>query len=206
MRHRKNKGRLSRRTSWRKATLKSLANDLMKYQRIETTLPKAKALRRYVEPLITLAKNNPDSVNARRRAFSELCERDMVSALFDDIGPLFVEVPGGYTRIMASGNRKGDGAAMAIVELTRKTVSEDKLLGIKPKKDKAKKKKSVKEDKDQKDFPPAKEAPRHAAPEIDVQEKEQRVVEDVRKEKAKSEQKKLAQKGIFKRFKRKSMG
>ena len=82
MRHRNKKGRLSRRTAWRKATLKSLANDLLKYQRIETTMAKAKALRSYAEPLITLAKNKPDSVSARRRALQKLNDREMVKVLF----------------------------------------------------------------------------------------------------------------------------
>ncbi|MGB2630703.1 MAG: 50S ribosomal protein L17, partial [Candidatus Omnitrophota bacterium] len=107
MRHRKNKGRLSRRTSWRKATLKSLANDLFTYQRIETTRAKARALRSFAEPLITLAKNGTDSVAARRQAFKKLCDKKVVKILFDELGPLYKDIPGGYTRIIPFGTRKG---------------------------------------------------------------------------------------------------
>ncbi len=203
MRHRKNKGRLSRRTSWRKATLKSMANDLLEYQRIETTFAKAKALQRFVEPLITMAKKDPESVTARRRAFQELCDKDMVKCLFTDIAPLFNGVPGGYTRVMACGNRKGDGAQLAIIEFTKRTISDDKLLGIKAKKEKEKTKKG-KTAKDKKEQP-LKEA-KHVAPEIEEEEKEKRLVEDVKKEKAKTEQQKVAKRGLFKRFQRKSMG
>jgi large subunit ribosomal protein L17 len=201
MRHRKNKGRLSRRTSWRKATLKSMANDLLEYQRLETTFAKAKALQRYVEPLITMAKKDPDSLAARRRAFQELCDRKMVKCLFADIAPLFKNIPGGYTRVMSCGYRKGDGAQMAILELTKRTISDDKLLGIKPKKEKIRKGKTSKDKK-----PQDTKAGRHAAPSIPEEEKEKILVENVKKEKAKTEQKKVQKKGIFKRFQRKSMG
>ena len=201
MRHRKNTGRLSRRTSWRKATLKSMANDLLEYQRIETTVAKAKALQRYVEPLITMAKKDLDSVTARRMAFKELCDRAMVQCLFRDIAPLFVDVPGGYTRIMACGNRRGDGAQLAIIELTKRTISDDKLLGIKPKKEKAKKGKVAK---GTKETTPTEE--RLSSPERDEKEKDQNLTDNVKKEKAKTGQKKATKKGIFKRFQRKSMG
>jgi large subunit ribosomal protein L17 len=206
MRHRNKKGRLSRRTSWRKATLKSLANDLLQYQRIETTAAKAKALRVYVEPLITLAKKNPDSVTAKRKVFQKLNDRDMVKSLFDEVAPLFKDTPGGYTRIMALGSRKGDGASMAIVELTKRTVSDDKLLGVTKKKvkEKAKTRKKVSET-DQAAKPERGEAS-HSAPEVAKEEKDERLVEDVRKEKAKTEQKKVTKRGLFRRFQRKSMG
>ena len=204
MRHRKIKGRLSRRTSWRKATLKSLTNDLFTFQRIETTKAKAKALRSYAEPLITLAKNNPDSISARRQVFQKLCDKAVVKSLFDELGPLYKGVPGGYTRIMSLGNRKGDGAEVVIIELTKRTIPDDKLLGVLKEKPKAKARKKA----------PAKgeeavekKEETHVAPEVDIEKKEERTVEDIRKEKAKMEQKKISKKGgFFKRFRRKSMG
>ena len=206
MRHRKKKNRLSRRTSWRKATLKCLANDLLEYQRIETTLAKAKALRSYVEPLITLAKKNPDSVSARRNVFSKLDDRAMVKNLFDVVAPLFKDTPGGYTRVLTCHNRKGDGAQMAIVELTKRTISDDKLLGVTKEKIKEKTKFRKKAAEARKGTKPEKEEASHAAPEVKEEEKEERLVEDVRKEKAKTEQKKVAKRGLFRRFQRKSMG
>ena len=203
MRHRNKKGRLNRRSAWRKATLKSLANDLFRYQRIETTLTKAKALRSFAEPIITLAKNNADSVSARRQAFQKLCDKTIVKLLFDQIGPLYKDTPGGYTRIMALGTRKGDGAQMAIMELTKRTISDEDLLGTKEKKVKAKSPKKEALVKDEKK-PAAKS---HVAPEVDIAEKEKRAVEDKRKEQAKNEQKKISKKGgLFKRFRRKSIG
>lgn len=204
MRHANKKGRLNRRTSWRKATLKSLASDLLKYQRIETTLIKAKALRSYAEPLITLAKKNPDSVSARRQAFQKLCDKSIVKSLFDEVAPLYKDINGGYTRIMPSGTRKGDGAQMAIMELTKRTISDEDLLGITKKKikeEKAKERKLKKEKKAEE----TKEVP-HVAPEVTEEEKEERVVEDIKKEKAKKEDKKVKEKGLFRRFRRKSMG
>ena len=208
MRHCNKKGRLSRRTSWRKATLKSLGNDLLKYQRIETTLSKAKALRVFVEPLITLAKKNPDSVSARRKVFSKLDDRSTVKSLFSEIAPLFKDIPGGYTRIMASRSRKGDGAQMAVIELTKRTISDDKLLGIvrEKTKQKARAKARKKTEESRKEERPGKAPEHHAAPDVPAQEKDERLVEDVRKEKARTEQKKVTKRGLFKRFQRKSMG
>jgi large subunit ribosomal protein L17 len=205
MRHRKKKGRISRRTSWRKATLKSLTNDLFTYQRIETTMAKAKALRSYAEPLITLAKTKPDSVSARRRVFQKLCNRDVVKSLFSELAPLYKDVSGGYTRIMPLGNRKGDGARMVIVELTKRTISDKELLKKPEKKEKAKAKPKKAKEK----IPEVREEKpekAHAAPEVDIEEKEEHFVEDIRKEKAKTEQKKITKKGgFFRRFQRKSL-
>ena len=200
MRHRNKKGRLSRRTSWRKATLKSLANDLFTYQRIETTAAKAKALQSFAEPLITLAKNNSGSIAAKRQAFQKLCDRGVVKSLFDDIAPLYKDVQGGYTRIMMLGTRKGDGAQLAMIELTKRTISDEDLLGITREKKAAAKKKKVKEK--------AEEAEKaHAAPEIGVEEQEERAVEDRKREKAKTEQEKITKKGgFFRRFQRKKLG
>lgn len=207
MRHRKKKGRLSRRTSWRKATLKSLAKDLFTYQRIETTMAKAKALKSFAEPLITTAKKDSSSVAARRRVFQKLCDKTVVKTLFDELAPLYKDVPGGYTRIMPSGTRKGDGAQLAILELTKRTISDDDLLGITKEKELAKKKKKKKEKEPEKASEGKTE---HAAPEVGDEEKEERVVEEVKKEKAKTEQKKVEKKGekrgFFRRFQRKSFG
>ncbi len=209
MRHCKKKGRLNRRTSWRKATLKSLAVDLIKYQRIETTMAKAKALRVFVEPLITLSKNDKDFVSGKRRTFQKLCDRMAVKSLFDKIGPLYKDVPGGYTRVMALGTRKGDGAQTAIIELTKRTISDDDLLGkVKIEKKETKKKgktapEKAKEDKGEEE---AKKQKTADFSEVSSEKKEGHAPEDIQKEKAKKEQKKVSQKGLFKRFRRKSIG
>jgi len=115
MRHRKAGRRLSRTTSHRKATMKALAVALFTHDAIETGLFKAKELRRFAEPIITLSK--VDSVANRRRAFAKLRDNHAVSRLFSDIGPAFSERPGGYTRILHLNNRLGDNAPMARIEL-----------------------------------------------------------------------------------------
>lgn len=115
MRHRKAGRRLGRTTSHRKATMKNLAVALFTHKAIETTLPKSKELRTFAEPLITMAKT--DSVANRRRAFAALRHDDAVRTLFTEIGPAFAERPGGYTRILHTGNRKGDAAPLARIEL-----------------------------------------------------------------------------------------
>ena len=93
----------------------NMANSLFLHEQIKTTVPKAKELRRYAEPLITLAKN--PTVANRRLAFSRLKNRDMVVKLFDDLGPHFMDRPGGYLRILKCGFRAGDNAPMAYVQL-----------------------------------------------------------------------------------------
>ncbi len=115
MRHRNSGRQLSRNGSARKALFKSMAIALMSREMIRTTLPKAKELRRVVEPLITLAKT--DSVSRRRMAFARLRDRDVVTKLFNVIGPRYKARPGGYTRILKCGFRPGDSAPMAIMEL-----------------------------------------------------------------------------------------
>ncbi len=115
MRH-QNAGRhLGRTSSHRKAMFKNMATSLFRHEVIRTTLPKAKELRREAEPLITLAK--ADSVANRRLAFSRLRDRDIVTKLFNQLGPRFLNRPGGYLRILKCGFRPGDKAPMAIVEL-----------------------------------------------------------------------------------------
>jgi len=115
MRHRCAGRRLSRTTSHRQAMFKNMAVSLMRHEVIKTTLPKAKELRRVVEPLITLAKE--DNVAKRRLAFARLRDRDMVTKLFTELGPRYRQRPGGYLRILKFGFRVGDKAPMALVEL-----------------------------------------------------------------------------------------
>lgn len=115
MRHR-NKGRqLSRTATHRKATLRNLATALFRHERIETTTAKAKELRPYAERLITLARRG--DVHSRRLAGRKIQDRDVLGKLFDDIAPRYAERPGGYTRILKVGNRKGDAAEMSLIEL-----------------------------------------------------------------------------------------
>ena len=115
MRHRLAHRKLNRTSSHRAALLRNLSNALPKHEVIKTTLPKAKELRKVVEPLITLGKK-PSLAN-RRLAFDRLRDRDMVVKLFDDLGPRFQARPGGYVRILKFGFRQGDNAPMALIEL-----------------------------------------------------------------------------------------
>lgn len=115
MRHRLAHRKLNRTSSHRAALLRNLSNALLKHEVIKTTLPKAKELRKVVEPLITLGKK-PSLAN-RRLAFDRLRDRDMVVKLFDDLGPRFLARPGGYVRILKFGFRQGDNAPMALIEL-----------------------------------------------------------------------------------------
>jgi len=119
MRHRKTGRRFKRTSSHRKAMFQSLINAVIRHEMIKTTLPKAKDLRRLLEPLVTLAKE--DSIAKRRLAFARLRDKEMVSKLFSDVGPRFKERNGGYLRILKCGNRKGDCAPMAIVEFVERT-------------------------------------------------------------------------------------
>lgn len=115
MRHRKSGKRLGRNSSHRKAMYKNMMVSLLRHEFIKTTVPKAKELRRFVEPLITMAKE--DNVHRRRVAFSRLRDREMVTKLFDEIGPFYKKRPGGYLRILKCDFRSGDNAPMAYVEL-----------------------------------------------------------------------------------------
>ncbi len=118
MRHKKSGRRLGRNSSHRKAMFRNMAASMLKHETIRTTLPKAKELRRVVEPLITLAKE--DSVANRRLAFDRLRDKEVVGKLFNDLGPRFKARPGGYLRILKMGPRPGDSAPMAIVMLTER--------------------------------------------------------------------------------------
>ena len=115
MRHRESGRKLNRNSSHRKAMFRNMAVSLIEHEMIKTTLPKAKELRRIAEPLITMAK--VDNVAKRRLAFSRLRDRNIVTKLFNELGPRYKERPGGYLRILKCGFRSGDKAAMAIVEL-----------------------------------------------------------------------------------------
>ncbi len=115
MRHRKSGRKLNITSSHRKALFSNMANSLFKHELIKTTLPKAKELRSFAEPLITLSKE--DSVAKRRIAFARLRDREMVTKLFNELGPRYKSRAGGYLRIMKCGFRPGDDAPMAYVEL-----------------------------------------------------------------------------------------
>ena len=115
MRHRKSGRQLNRNSSHRKAMFQNMANSLFLHEVIKTTLPKAKELRRVVEPLITKAKS--DSVANRRHVFSKLRDDAIVAKLFNELGPFYKDRPGGYVRILKAGYRTGDKAPMALVQL-----------------------------------------------------------------------------------------
>jgi len=115
MRHRKSGRQLNRNSSHRKAMFQNMANSLFLHEAIKTTLPKAKELRRVVEPLITKAKS--DSVANRRHVFAKLRDDEMVAKLFTELGPFYKDRPGGYVRILKAGFRTGDKAPMAVVQL-----------------------------------------------------------------------------------------
>ena len=115
MRHRLGLRKLNRTSSHRLAMLRNMTNSLLKHEVIKTTLPKAKELRRVVEPMITLGKT--PTVANRRTAFNRLRDRDIVTKLFDELGPRYAKRNGGYLRILKFGFRQGDNAPMALVEL-----------------------------------------------------------------------------------------
>lgn len=115
MRHGKTVNHLGRTSSHRKALLNNMANSLIKAKRIETTLAKAKELRKFIEPLITKSKN--DTTHSRRTVFSYLQDKESIKILFDEIAEKVAERNGGYTRIIKLGNRLGDNADVAMIEL-----------------------------------------------------------------------------------------
>ncbi len=133
MRHNKKFNHLSRTSAHRKAMLSNMASSLIESKRISTTLAKAKALRSYVEPLITKAKN--DTTHSRRIVFTYLQNKEAVSELFRDVAAKVADRPGGYTRILRTGNRLGDNAEMCIIELVdyNEAMLESKEEARKPK-------------------------------------------------------------------------
>ncbi len=190
MRHRKKRSKLSMMTAHRKATMRNMARSLLKFQRIETIRARAKEVRRLVEHLITLSKT--DTVTSRRHAYDILSDRDLVFKLFKEISPLFKSRTSGYTRIIPAGFRRGDGADMCILELTEKKIVE-KLPMEKTKEDKAQveeKKEAKKEE--QRNQPHAVEPKLKTIPKT-----KPTLDEEKRAEKARSEDKKLADKRGF---------
>lgn len=123
MRHRHSGRQLGRNSSHRKAMFKNMAVSLLRHEIIKTTLPKAKELRRVVEPLITRGKE--DSVANRRIIFARTRDKEITAKLFTEIGPRYQERPGGYVRILKCGFRKGDRAPMAYIELVDRPIIED---------------------------------------------------------------------------------
>lgn len=119
MRHKLGLRKLNRTSAHRLAMLRNMMNSLLRHEAIKTTLPKAKELRRVVEPMITLAKE--PTVANKRLAFNRLRDREIVVKLFNEIGPMFKDCKGGYTRILKMGYRVGDNAPLAYVELVQKT-------------------------------------------------------------------------------------
>ena len=124
MKHRIGFNALSRKSSQRKALMRSMVTSLLRYERIETTKAKALEVRKMAEKLITRGKT--DSVHNRRVAARYIYDESVVTKLFKEIGPLFAERNGGYTRILKTGNRLGDAAEMVILELVEKTKKEEK--------------------------------------------------------------------------------
>jgi large subunit ribosomal protein L17 len=152
MRHGLSGRQLSRNSTHRAAMLRNMAASLLRHEAIRTTVPKAKELRRFVEPLITLGKT--DSQANRRRAFARLRDAEVVVKLFDDLGPRFKARPGGYTRILHMANRAGDNADMALMALVDKAAPAEAKAEEGEKKPKARKKKVA---------APAADAPAEAA-------------------------------------------
>lgn len=126
MRHRKSGRHLNRTSSHRKAMFRNMTNSLFEHEIIRTTLPKAKELRRYAEPLITLARL--DCVANRRLAFNQLRDKMIVGKLFSDLGQRFSKRPGGYLRILKCGFKTGDKAPMAYIELVERKVSKAEII------------------------------------------------------------------------------
>ncbi len=123
MRHQKSGRKLNRNSSHRKAMFRNMAASLFEHEIIKTTVPKAKELRRVAEPLLTIAKE--DSVAHRRLAYDRLRSKQAVGKLFDELGPRYVERPGGFLRILMCGYRSGDKAPMAYVELVDRPRAEE---------------------------------------------------------------------------------
>lgn len=115
MRHRKSGRQFNRNSSHRQAMFRNMMVSLLKHEQIKTTVAKAKELRMFVEPVITLSKES--TLNNKRAAFDKLRDRDIVAKLFDEIGERMKDRPGGYTRILKCGNRAGDNAPMAYIQL-----------------------------------------------------------------------------------------
>ena len=130
MRHRHGLRKLNRTSSHRQAMLRNMANSLLRHEVIKTTLPKAKELRRVVEPIITLGKK--PNLSNRRLAFNRLRDREMVVKVFDELGPRYASRNGGYLRILKFGFRQGDNAPMALVELMDRPEGTEQVPAAEP--------------------------------------------------------------------------
>ena len=122
MRHNNGLRKLNRCSSHRLAMFRNMSNSLLKHEIITTTLPKAKELRKYIEPVITLGKT--PTLSNKRLAFSKLRDRNNVVKIFNELGPRYISRPGGYLRILKCGYRKGDNAPMALIELVDRPIEE----------------------------------------------------------------------------------
>ena len=171
MRHLKSGRKLNRTSSHRQAMFRNMAVSLFRHEQIRTTVPKAKELRRFAEPLITLGKQ--PTVANRRLAFSRLRDRQIVGKLFDDLGVHFKDRPGGYLRILKIGFRPSDAAPMAVVQLVDRDLEAANAEPVKAE--------------------PKKAAPKKAAPEVEKAEGE------VKKEAKKAAKKKTAKKKVAKK-------
>lgn len=191
MRHAKRRSKLSMMTAHRNATMRNMVRSLFKYQKIETTLARAKEARRLAEHLITISKDN--TVFARRRVYEVLPDRDLVGKLFKEITPLFKARTSGFTRIIPLGFRRGDGASLAILELTEKKIVE--------KLSKKKKEKAVSEGQGPRGQGQVeeekKEAKAHEPKAKTISKAKSTLAEEKMQEKAKSEDKKVADKRGF---------
>lgn len=195
MRHRKLRSRLSMKTARRDATMRNMVKSLLKHQQIRTTLARAKVVRRHAEHLITMART--DTIAARRRAYSFLTDRDLVGKLFKEIVPLFKARTSGYTRIITLGFRRGDGATMAILELTDKKMVEklarkkkEKMRAETPKSEKAEDVRKIKEE--------SKKEHKKEEPKIKTIPKSKPTLEEEKRhEKARTEDRKIADKKGF---------
>lgn len=179
MRHRRRTDRLNRNASEREALFRGLLKGLFINQRIETTVAKAKQVRRLADKLITLGKK--DGLHSKRLVFSILRDRGLTTKLFKDIAPLFKDRNGGYTRIIRSGARKGDGAQLAMIELTERKIVEPK---VKPKKGKVTKEKpslEVAETAPKETTPLPAEKPKEVPPERHIPPKKEKAIRPTKK-------------------------
>lgn len=191
MRHRKRRTKLSMMTARRKATIRNMVKSLFIHQKIETTLRRAKEARRLAEHIITLGKS--DNNASRRRAYSMLTDRDLVTRLFKEIAPLFKERNSGFTRIIPLRSRRGDGAALAILELTEQKIVEKKPKAKKEKAGKAAEGKKAPEAKGDKAVETKKAEPKAKT----ITKTMPTLEEEKRAEKARSEDKRIGDKKNF---------
>jgi len=186
MRHRKRRTKLSMMSGHRKAMLKAMSRSLLIYERVKTTLRRAKEARRMVEKIITMSKT--DTVASRRQVYTLIPDRTLIMRLFKDIAPLFKDRTSGFTRIIPAGFRRGDGAQMAYLELTEKTA----IIEKKPSK-KKEEKKAAPQDKhaaDQKAEPHKEEHRKDEHPSA-PKPKKTTVAEDKKAERARAEEKRI---------------